>query len=148
MLVPCRFLRNSLKSLLMTSFLGLSCLSFAQNEPAAAEASASSAASSSAPEKPIYTNNSERDNDLLAKAFTAIAKKDELLWLETPDEKLLALYKPGETRKTLGLLLIMHAPEIPQLWPANIENIRRNLPLYSWSTMALPLPAKYSIAAP
>ncbi|MET0357536.1 MAG: DUF3530 family protein, partial [Cellvibrio sp.] len=34
------------------------------------------------------------------------------------------------------------------LWPANIENIRRNLPLYSWSTMALPLPAKYSIAAP
>lgn len=148
MLAPCRFPRILPALLIMTCFFCQSCLSFAQNEPVAADASASSAASSAAPEKPIYTNNNERDNDLLAKAFTAIAKKDELLWLETPDEKLLALYKPGETRKTLGLLLILHAPEIPQLWPANLENIRRNLPLYSWSTIAVPLPARYSAAAP
>ena len=130
----------------MTGFCCQSCLCFAQNP--ATEASTSSAASSTAPEKPIYTSSSERDNELLVKAFTAVAKTDELLWLETPDEKVLSLYKANETRKTLGLLLIMHAPEVPQLWPANLENIRRNLPLYSWSTIALPLPGKYAIAAP
>ena len=132
----------------MTGLFCQSCLCFAQNAPAAMEASASSAISSATPEKPIYTSSAERDNELLVKAFTAIAKTEELLWLTTPDEKVLSLYKVGETRKTLGLLLIMHAPEVPQLWPANLENIRRNLPLYSWSTIALPLPGKYAAAAP
>ena len=147
MLIPNRFPHKSLTLLLMTCAFYQSCLSFAQNSPSSADASASSAASSIA-EKPIYSSNTERDNELLAKAFTSIAKTDELLWLQTPDEKILSLYKAGETRKTLGLLLIMHAPETPQLWPANLENIRRNLPLYSWSTIALPLPAKYSVQAP
>ena len=141
-------LRKLSKPLLMTYFFCQSCLSFAQNPPTTEEASAPSAAAPIAAEKPIYSSNSERDNDLLAKAFTSIAKADELLWLETPDEKVLSLYKPGETRKTLGLLLIMHAPEVPQLWPSNLENLRRNLPLYSWSTIALPLPAKYSTETP
>jgi hypothetical protein len=128
----------------------LACTSFAclaQNAPAATEASISSAVSSAA-EKPIYANNLERDNALLAKAFTAIAKADELQPLETPDEKIISLYKSGETRKPKGALLIMHAPEIPQLWPATLENLRRNLPLYGWATMALPLPAKYQIVVP
>jgi len=132
----------------MTCFFCQSCLSFAQNAPAAEEVSASSAAAPAPLEKPIYSSNTERDNDLLAKALTALAKADELLWLETADEKVLSLYKAGETRKTLGLLLILHAPEIPQLWPSNLENLRRNLPLYSWSTIALPLPAKYSAETP
>ena len=153
MRIPYRFLQCTFKftrTLLVTTWIfSVSCVSFAQNPPTtAAAASASSAASSAPPEKPIYKDNNDRDNALLAKALTAIAKADELQWLETPDEKVLSLYKAGETRKTLGLLLIMHSPEIPQLWPANLENIRRNLPLYSWSTVALPLPAKYSVTVP
>ena len=141
-------LRKLLKLLLMTYFFCQSCLSFAQNPPATEEAPTPSAAAPVVVEKPIYSSNSERDNELLAKAFTSLAKADELLWLETPDEKILSLYKAGETRKTQGLLLIMHAPEVPQLWPTNLENLRRNLPLYSWSTIALPLPAKYSAETP
>ena len=125
---------------------GLACL--AQNAPAASDGSASSAASSMAAEKPIYANNMERDNALLAKAFTAIAKAEEVQLLETPDEKIISLYKQGETRKPKGALLIMHAPEVPQLWPATLENLRRNLPLYGWATMALPLPGKYQSAVP
>ncbi len=126
-------------------FANAECLA---QDPTANAGTASSAASSVAAEKPIYTSNLERDNALLAKAFTAIAKADELQPLETPDEKIISLYKSGETRKPKGALLIMHAPETPQLWPTNLENLRRNLPLYGWATMALPLPSKYQEAAP
>jgi len=122
-------------------------LCLAQN-PTANESSASSATSSIAPEKPIYMNTVERDNALITQAFTAIAKADELQPLETPDEKILALFKSGETRKQKGALLIMHAPDVPQAWPATLENLRRNLPLYGWATMTLPLPAKYDNAVP
>lgn len=143
-----RFLQYAFISLLTSTFLCLSATAFAQNPPAASEASASSAASSAPPEKPIYADRVERDNALLVKAFTAIAKAEEVQWLETPNEKVLSLYKMGETRKTKGALLILHAPETPQLWPVQLENLRRNLPLYSWATMALPLPAKYAVAIP
>lgn len=143
---PNRFLQYALKLLLIARLASLSIASIAQNAPAGE--TASSAAASAPPEKPIYMDSVERDNALLAKAFTAIAKADELQWLEPPGEKVLALYKAGETRKTKGILLIIHAPEIPQLWPANLENIRRNLPLYSWATMTLPLPAKYPNSIP
>jgi hypothetical protein len=143
-----RFLQRVLKVSIATYLVCISGMCMAQNGPATSEGSASSAASSAAPEKPIYATNTERDNALLTKAFTAIAKTDELQPLETPDEKILALYKVGETRKPKGVLLIMHAPEAPQLWPTTLENLRRNLPLYGWATMALPLPAKYQSTVP
>lgn len=145
-----RFWQCSLQLAVAAALMMLNSLVFAQNEPAAntAEASASSAAPSVPPEKPLYADRVERDNALLVKAFTAIAKADELQWLETPNEKLLSLFKAGETRKTKGALLIMHAPESPQLWPTNLENLRRHLPLSGWATMALPLPTKYPAAIP
>lgn len=122
----------------------------APGDPASATSStassgASSAASSSAkpPEKPIYLSSSERDNALLAQA-----EPDETLWLETPNEKIIALFKTGETRKTKGALLMLHAPETPQLWPAPLEHLRRNLPIYGWETMAVPLPQKYPSKTP
>jgi hypothetical protein len=129
------------------AWICVSNLCFAQ-DPAASESPTSSAASSVAPEKPIYASNLERDNALLTQAFTAIAKADELQPLETPDEKILTLFKSGETRKPKGALLIMHSPDIPQVWPATLENLRRNLPLYGWATMTLPLPAKYDNTVP
>ena len=143
-----RFWQCSLKFAVAAALMTLNSLAFAQNTQAAIEGSASSAASSAPPEKPLYADTVARDNALLAKAYTAIAKADELQWLETPDEKILSLYKAGETRKTKGVLLIMHAPESPQLGPTNLENLRRHLPLSGWATMALPLPAKYPTAIP
>ncbi|HWV15122.1 MAG TPA: DUF3530 family protein [Cellvibrio sp.] len=89
-------------------------------------------------EKPLYASPAERDNSLLANA-----RPDEALWLETPNEKIVALHKLGETRKAKGSLLMLHAPEQPQLWPATLETLRRNLPLYGWETLAVPLPQKY-----
>jgi hypothetical protein len=143
-----RFWQYLLTLCFATFWICLSSLSLAQNNPATSAASASNAVSSVAAEKPVYASNTERDNALLAKAFTEIAKADELQPLETPDEKILTLYKAGETRKPKGVLLIIHAPEVPQLWPATLENLRRNLPLYGWATMALPLPAKYQSVVP
>jgi len=146
------FWQCTLKFATAAAFFTLSSLGFAQNEPVAGaaptDASSSSSASSAPAQKSLYVDSVERDNALLAKAFTAIAKADELQWLETPDEKILSLYKAGETRKTKGVLLILHAPESPQLWPTNLENLRRHLPLSGWATMALPLPAKYPSSIP
>lgn len=120
----------------------------AATNPAAASSASSSISSASSssvkpPEKPIYKSTTERDNVLLAKA-----QPDETLWLETPNEKIIALFKTGETRVTKGALLILHASEIPQLWPAPLESLRRNLPIYGWETMAVPLPQKYATKAP
>lgn len=143
-----RFWQCSLKFVVAAALMMLNSPAFSQTAPAATSGSASSAASSAPPEKPLYADSVARDNALLAKAFTAIAKADELQWLETPDEKILSLYKTSETRKTKGVLLIVHAPESPQLWPTNLESLRRHLPLFGWATMALPLPAKYLTAIP
>ncbi len=138
-----RFLQCTLK-ICVAAYLAVAAANcLAQDDPASA-----SSAASVAPEKPVYSNRVERDNALLTKAFTAIAKADELQPLETPDEKIIALYKAGETRSPKGALLIMHAPEVPQLWPSNLENLRRNLPLHGWATMAVPLPAKYPATIP
>lgn len=130
---------------------------FAQNDAATqaptggetvSSTASSSAASSAPPEPPLYADSLARDNALLAKAFIATGNGDEIQWLETPDEKILALYKAAETAKPKGILVIMHAPETPQLWPSHLENLRRHLPLTGWATFALPLPAKYPASIP
>lgn len=122
----------------------------AQDPPPSADPNATQEAATSAsttpekpPEKPIYGSTSERDNALLANA-----KPTEIQWLETPNEKFIGLYKEGETRKAKGALLILHAPELPQLWPAPLESLRRNLPIYGWETLTIPLPQKYVNAIP
>ncbi len=87
-------------------------------------------------EKPIFASTMERDNALLA-----LALPNEAQWLVTPREKIIVLFKAGETRKIQGSFLILHAPELPQLWPAPLEILRRNLPIYGWDTLAVPLPS-------
>ena len=86
-------------------------------------------------EKVNFVSTAERDNTLLA-----VALPDEVRWLETPQEKVIALFKAAETSKPQGSLLILHASELPQLWPASLESLRRTLPIYGWDTMAVPLP--------
>lgn len=141
-----------IKALAVISLTTSMQMSFAQTPDAAkpAEAGTPPAAEPATPtaetpvaNKPIYASPTDRDNALLA-----IAKPDEIQWLETPNEKFLALYKLGETRKTKGTLLILHAPELPQLWPAQLDNLRRNLPTYGWETMTVPLPQKYTVTIP
>jgi hypothetical protein len=144
MRIPYRFLQ-SLPAIALA--LLLADVSPAQ-EPSTASETASATSSAQSSEKLIYNSTAERDNDLLAKAYAAIAKPEEIVWLETPDERIVSLFRPHETRKAKGALLLLHAPETPQLWPASLENPRRNLPLYGWATMAVALPAKSPVAVP
>lgn len=95
------------------------------------------------PEPAPSVSREERYNQLLAEA-----KPDEVRWLETPDEKILALFRPTEARTTKGAVLILHAAEAPPGWPPSFENLRRYLPRYGWITLAVALPAQQPLAVP
>jgi hypothetical protein len=128
----------SINSLVLILSFGLQsvCAQAQSSAPPAAEASSSTPLEKPS-EKPQDLSAYERDNNLLI-----AANPTEAQWLETPNEKIVALYKAGETEKTKGTLLLLHTSELPQLWPAPLENLRINLPRYGWDTMAIPLPQK------
>ncbi|RYZ97012.1 MAG: DUF3530 family protein, partial [Moraxellaceae bacterium] len=107
---------------------------FAQTSNESTPVNASSEQSS---EKSTHTTPSEKIDALLA-----LAKPDEIEWLDTPNGKVLGLLKEGEQKKNKGAVLILHAPELSQRWPAALDNLRRNLPLYGWTTLAVSLPEK------
>jgi Protein of unknown function (DUF3530) len=131
---------SSMNRFALLVILGLEsvCVQAESAAASATEASSSSKAAEVLSEKQPYATTHERDNHLLM-----IAKPTEAQWLETPNEKIVVLYKAGETRKTKGILLILHTPESPQLWPAPLENLRVNLPVYGWASLAVPLPQKF-----
>jgi hypothetical protein len=137
--------------LILIALLGFHCnLTCAQTAtaPVAADSSAPTASAapvtSSAASEPLETakiiSANERDNMLLAQALP-----NEIQWLETPNGKILSLYKARETTQKKGSLLLLHATDLS--WPAAFDNLRRNLPVYGWDTLALPLPAQYPTLA-
>lgn len=85
----------------------------------------------------------ENYNQLLA-----AASPDDVRWLDTPEEKVLALFRPTEARTTKGAVLILHAAEIPPGWPPSFDNLRRYLPRYGWVTLAVALPAQVTQRIP
>lgn len=99
--------------------------------------------SSQSSEAPLYISRDIRDKSLFAKEI-----KDEAQWLETEHGKILALYRPTEAKQTLGVLILFHAAEDPQLWPPMLENLRANLPRYGWETLAISLPQKHTATIP
>jgi len=101
----------------------------------------SSASKSS--EAPLYPSRDIRNKSLIAAAMD-----DEAQWLETEHGKILVLYRPTEAKKTLGVLILFHAAENPQLWPPMLENLRANLPRYGWETLAISLPQRYPATIP
>lgn len=110
-------------------------------EPSAATSEISSSSKSS--EAPTYPSRDMRDKSLIAAVMD-----DEAQWLETEHGKILALYRPTEAKKTLGVLILFHAAENPQHWPPMLENLRANLPRYGWETLAISLPQKYPAPIP
>lgn len=110
-------------------------------ESSAARSETSSSSKSS--EAPLYESRDIRNQSLIAAAVD-----DEAQWLETEHGKILALYRPTEAKKTLGVLILFHAAENPQFWPPMLENLRANLPRYGWETLAISLPHKYPPAIP
>ncbi|MGV8837095.1 DUF3530 family protein [Cellvibrio sp.] len=118
----------------------------AQEPEESAESSVASSAISSiskSSEAPLYLSRDIRDKSLIAAVMD-----DEAQWLETEHGKILALYRPTEAKKTLGVLILFHAAENPQLWPPALENLRANLPRYGWETLAISLPQRYPAAVP
>lgn len=113
-----------------------------ENAESPATSSAISSSSKSS-EAPLYPSRDIRDKTLIAAAMD-----DEAQWLETEHGKILALYRPTEAKKTLGVLILFHAAENPQLWPSMLENLRANLPRYGWETLAISLPQRYPAAVP
>ena len=121
-------------------------LTFAQEPDENTESSAASSetsSSSKSSEAPLYESRDIRNKSLIASAVD-----DEAQWLETEHGKILALYRPTEAKKTLGVLILFHAAEKPQFWPPMLENLRANLPRYGWETLAISLPHKYPAAVP
>jgi hypothetical protein len=113
-----------------------------ENTESSTASSAISSISKSS-EAPLYPSRDIRDKSLIAAAMN-----DEAQWLETEHGKILALYRPTEAKKTLGVLILFHAAENPQLWPPTLENLRANLPRYGWETLAISLPQRYLAAIP
>ncbi|WP_331353378.1 DUF3530 family protein [Cellvibrio sp. UBA7671] len=113
-----------------------------ENTESSTASSAISSISKSS-EAPLYPSRDIRDKSLIAAAMN-----DEAQWLETEHGKILALYRPTEAKKTLGVLILLHAAENPQLWPPTLENLRANLPRYGWETLAISLPQRYLAAIP
>lgn len=66
----------------------------------------------------------------------------EVVWLDTSEGKWLAFYKITESKDNKGALLILHASEQPERWPAALELLRRHLPLFGWETFALAIPSE------
>lgn len=106
-------------------------------------ASSDASSSSKSSEAPLYPSRDMRDKSLIAAVMD-----DEAQWLETEHGKILALYRPTEAKKTLGVLILFHAAENPQFWPPMLENLRANLPRYGWETLAISLPQKYPAPIP
>ena len=144
---PIRFINHRVQlasAVLVLCLLPL--MAIAQEAEETAESSAASSAISSiskSSEAPLYPSRDIRDKSLIAAAMD-----DQAQWLETEHGKILALYRPTEAKKTLGVLILFHAAENPQLWPPALENLRANLPRYGWETLAISLPQRYPAAVP
>ena len=115
----------------------------ANAEDVAAEATPKAAEVPAVPEEPLYESRKLRNQSLLADVLT-----EEARWLDTPEGKVLALYRRTETRTTHGAILLLHATKDPQNWPADLDNLRHFLPRYGWETLALALPPQAPTMVP
>ena len=118
----------------------------AATAPAPDAATAPAATTANAPSS--AANASVSDRRLRPKQLLAEALADESHWLDTSEGKILVLYRPTQARVTKGALLLLHAAEDPQSWPPELENLRQNLPLHGWETLAVTLPQAYPPTPP
>ena len=144
---PIRFINHRVQlasAVLVLCLLPLTAIAQEPEETAESSAASSSISSiSKSSEAPLYPSRDIRDKSLIAAAMD-----DQAQWLETEHGKILALYRQTEAKKTLGVLILFHAAENPQLWPPALENLRANLPRYGWETLAISLPQRYPAAVP
>ncbi len=66
---------------------------------------------------------------------------NEIKWLNTSDEKFIALYNDDFTGSLLGGVILLHGMGTHPDWPDVISPLRKSLPQHGWSTLSIQLPA-------
>jgi Protein of unknown function (DUF3530) len=92
--------------------------------------------------KTTQTDEKQSAADLTSTQLIADATPKEAVWLETSQGKWLGFFKETESKENKGVLLMIHASEQPQRWPAVLELLRRHLPLNGWETFAFAIPTE------
>ncbi len=70
----------------------------------------------------------------------ALGVADQLM-LKTGSEEILSLYRPVQSSRSDGGVILLHDRGTQPDWPGVIQTLRRGLPRYGWSTLAIKLPA-------
>lgn len=125
-------------TLLLALALSSTPLQAADGEPASAPAApATPAAADTAPRERILPDPSAAIQADLARALDATT---ELIWLESGEQKTLALSAPHNTRKQAGTVIILHDQHTSADWPELVSTLRKGLPDKGWATLSLQLP--------
>ncbi|MBK8187266.1 MAG: DUF3530 family protein [Cellvibrio sp.] len=112
---------------------------YAQTDPAPETKTEEATVEDTKPQEP---DKKQAAKDISSTQLIADAKHREGVWLDTSQVEWLAFYKVTESKENKGVLLMIHASEKPQRWPAVLELLRRHLPLFGWETFALAIPAE------
>ncbi len=125
-------------TLLLALALSSTPLQAAEGEPANAPADpATPAAADTAPRERILPDPSAAIQADLARALDATT---ELIWLESGEQKTLALSVPHNTREQTGTVIILHDQHTSADWPELVSTLRKGLPDKGWATLSLQLP--------
>lgn len=125
-------------TLLLALALSSTPLQAAEGDTASTPAApATPAAAESAPRDRVLPNPSAAIQADLARALDATT---ELLWLETGEQKTLALSAPHNTREQSGTVIILHDQHTSADWPELVSTLRKGLPDKGWATLSLQLP--------
>ena len=68
------------------------------------------------------------------------AKATEVLWLDSKDDKFLALYTTQTSETAHGAAIILHGMGAHADWPQTIAPLRAQLPEHGWTTLSIQLP--------
>ena len=71
---------------------------------------------------------------------TAHEPADRLM-LKVGSEEILSLYRPVQSSRSDGGVILLHDRGTQPDWPGVIQTLRRELPRYGWSTLSIRLPA-------
>jgi hypothetical protein len=86
------------------------------------------------------TNNSSlrnHPNTQIKTSVTQLAETlfEEALWLEIPNGKVMALFRPNFSTKTKGGVVILTSLSPSQPQPPSLHSLQKNLPYHGWETL-------------
>lgn len=72
--------------------------------------------------------------------LTKSVDSNKINWLNTPDEKFIALYRDDTTGTLQGGVILLHDMGTHPDWPDVIAPLRQSLPQHGWATLSIQLP--------